>query len=213
MTGIGFDLQQIDRIVAGPRTPDIGDQRGGNAPLGGNPTELAGGAGVGAGIRQDDVRMFVFGVQRLQPATGAAVGIGHARAQVFEMAKKAVGDASRGLDPEHNHRIGLGDPRADSGEGLFLRQLINIADRIQLHLQRQAGAIGLGLLLRPGVEAVDDAPVFIGRRGMIFQTVFDVVEVTIAELTQAAADGDPAGAGRQRNAIGRFIGNMFPMAQ
>ncbi len=61
MTGIGFDLQQIDRIVAGPRTPDIGDQRGGNAPLGGNPTELAGGAGVGAGIRQDDVRMFVFG--------------------------------------------------------------------------------------------------------------------------------------------------------
>jgi hypothetical protein len=45
MTGIGFDLQQIDRIVAGPRTPDIGDQRGGNAPLGGNPTELAGGAG------------------------------------------------------------------------------------------------------------------------------------------------------------------------
>ncbi len=87
MTGIGFDLQQIDRIVAGPRTPDIGDQRGGNAPLGGNPTELAGGAGVGAGIRQDDVRMFVFGVQRLQPATGAAVGIGHARAQVFEMAK------------------------------------------------------------------------------------------------------------------------------
>ena len=46
---------------------------------------------------------------------------------------------------------------------------------------------------------------------MIFQTVFDVVEVAIAEFAQAAADGDPAGTGRQRNAIGRFIGNMFPM--
>jgi hypothetical protein len=52
MAGIGFDLQQIDRIIAGPRTPDIGDQRGGNIPLGGNPTELARGAGIGAGIGQ-----------------------------------------------------------------------------------------------------------------------------------------------------------------
>jgi hypothetical protein len=41
---------------------------------------------------------------------------------------------------------------------------------------------------------------------MFFQTVFDIVEVAIAEFAQAAADGDPAGAGCQRDAIGRFIG-------
>ena len=63
------------------------------------------------------------------------------------MAEERVGDAAGRLNANDDNRVGLGDALTDAGEGRFLRQLIDIANGIQLHLQRQAGAIRLRLLL------------------------------------------------------------------
>lgn len=51
------------------------------------------------------------------------------------MAEEGVGNPARGLDPQHKHRVGVGEVVHHLTKGVRLRHLVHLRDGI--HFQRQ----------------------------------------------------------------------------
>jgi hypothetical protein len=116
------------------------------------------------------------------------------------MAEEGVGDPARGLDPQHKHRVGVGQVMHHLTEGVRLRQLIHLRNGVHLQRQGMLKAVGEGTLLLPGVQPLVHAPGLI----RIAQALFDIFQVAIPQLAQEASDGDPAGPARQTDAFRGF---------
>ncbi len=148
---------------------------------------LAGHRGVGARIGQHDIRVRKPRVEGFHPASGCPLRIAHARAQVLKVAEEGVGNPAGGLDPQHKHRIRMGQVVYDLAEDVRLRELIHLRDGVHFQRKGVLKAVGQGALLLPGVQTFVHTPGLI----RIAQALFDILQVAVAQLAQKASHGDP----------------------
>ncbi|ABA52087.1 hypothetical protein BURPS1710b_A2564 [Burkholderia pseudomallei 1710b] len=223
LADVGLHLQQVARQLARPRAVDVGDEREAHAARAGRLAIAPRDARVRARVGDDAVRIGEFGIQRIDVRAGHAVRIEHARAQVFEVAVECVADPARRLDAEDEHRVGLRDAIRDLREARRARELVHMADRVELARERvveRAGrAARRGLVARRRVrarhatvfvEAVGDHPGALGRAA---QLALQVVEIAIADAAQEAPDRDAARAGLARDLVRGFEAQAFKVRE
>ena len=125
------------------------------------------------------------------------------------MAEERISDPARRLNTQHKYRVCTGKLMDHLPEGLALRQLVHLRNRVDFQGKRVLNAVRQRLLLLPRVKTLVHAPGLI----RVAQAFFGIVQIAVAQLAQEAPDGDPAGPGNQRHAFCRFKGDLRGVRQ